>query len=69
MSNHDKKKKSAKKKLEDMNSSHIEIIDEMIETYMLQSTRVVNEGIKNRQGRGAHKIRIDGLPYWIILAG
>jgi hypothetical protein len=69
MSNHAKNKKTAKKKLEDMNSSHIEIIDEMIETYMLQSDRIVNEGIENRQGRGAHKIRIDGIPYWIILAG
>jgi len=57
------------KKMEDMNANHIEIINEMIETQKDKTHGFANNGIKDRKGRGVHEFRIDGIPYWIILAG
>ena len=62
-------KKLPKKKLEDMNTSHMEIIQEMIESQQEKTHGFANTGIKNRQGRAAHEFRINGIPYWIMMAG
>ncbi|RLA38959.1 MAG: hypothetical protein DRR06_19920 [Gammaproteobacteria bacterium] len=61
--------KTPKRKMTEMNNSHIEIISEMIESQSEKTNGLVNNGIKDRQGRGAHEFRINGIPYWIIMAG
>ena len=59
----------AKRKLESMNQDHNDLIQQFIEEFCRNNPNVVNNGLMNRQGRGAHEISINGVPYWIIQTG
>ncbi len=59
----------AKKKMDEMIETHLDIISEMIESQARKTHGMANNGIKDRRGRGAHEFRINGVPYWVIMAG
>ena len=62
-------KNTPNQKMKDMNIRHTEIIEEMILTQKDKTDGFINNGIKIRSGRVAHQFRIDGIPYWVIMAG
>ncbi len=61
--------KKAKQKMDEMNNDHMIIIKEMISTQKDKTPGFSDNGMKNRKGRGVHEFRINGIPYWVMLAG
>ena len=55
--------------MDEMNNDHMIIIKEMISTQKDKTPGFSDNGMKNRKGRGVHEFRINGIPYWVMLAG
>jgi len=62
-------KKAPKQRLEDMNEEHWRIIESMVDAETFNTPNLKDKGIKKTNKRVRHEFRIDGIPYWIILAG